>query len=113
MLVGATQRSDSDPYDHNQRRDDRPCECTVSKDKLGSEDRKEEMYESRSRTRREQFLADQRCSSASTGTRSSAGEDARKRHLLHRCAPNAWTPSRTISSNPWPRTGGRDHHHGS
>jgi hypothetical protein len=40
------------------------------------------MYESRSRTRREQLLADQRCPSASTATSSSAGEDARKRHLL-------------------------------
>jgi transposase len=42
------------------------------------------MYESRRRTRREQLLASQRCSSASAGTRSSAGEDARERHLLPR-----------------------------
>jgi D-arabinose 1-dehydrogenase-like Zn-dependent alcohol dehydrogenase len=26
---------------------------------------------------------------------------------------NAWTPSRTISSNPWPRAGGRDRRRGS
>jgi len=24
------------------------------------------------------------------------------------CSPNAWAPSRTISSNPWPRAGGGD-----
>ena len=69
--------------------------------------------ESCSRSRCEQFVADQRCSATSTWTQSSAGADARKRHLLHGRTPNARTLSRTISSNSGPRACGRDRCRGS
>ena len=38
----------------------------------------------------------------------STGEDARKRHLLHRRAPNTGAHSGVISPNPRPRAGRRD-----
>lgn len=68
-------------------------------------------YESCSRSRREQFVAGQRRSSASTRPWSGASEDARKRHLLYRCAPNPRAPSRPISANPRARAGRRDRCH--
>jgi hypothetical protein len=88
----------------------RPKSCTDRKSS-GIELVRRNCYESCSRSRCQQFVADQRCSATSTRTQSGAGENACKRHLLYRCAPNARTPSRTISPNPRPRAGRRDRCH--
>src|ERR1700720_2928363 len=46
-------------------------------------------------------------------TRKIRSEDACKRHLLHRCTPNARTLPRTIPPNPRSRAGRRDRGRGS
>src|SRR5439155_6508539 len=70
-------------------------------------------YESCSRSRCQQFVADQRRSATSTRTESGAGENACERHLLHRRTSDARTLSRTISPNLRPRASGRDRCRGS
>jgi hypothetical protein len=64
-------------------------------------------YESCSRSRCQQFVADHRRSTTSTRTESGAGENACERHLLHRRTSDARTLSRTISPNLRPRARAR------
>src|ERR671922_311057 len=65
-------------------------------------------YASCGRSRCEQFVAGQRSSATSTRTEPSAGEDACKRHLLHRRTSNTRALARIIPSNPRARAGWRD-----
>src|SRR5579875_140831 len=67
----------------------------------------EKDYESCGRTCCKRCMADRRCSPARAGTRSSAGEDARKRYLLYRRTRNTRTHSRTVSADPRSRAGRR------